>query len=77
MTHKKLWIGLRKGNLKKETEYLRIAAQNNALRTNYVTAKIDMTQQNSKYRLCGDEMIYNIIIECSKLAQKAYETRHD
>ena len=37
------------------------------------------TQQNSKYRLCGDreETINHIISECSKLAQKEYKTRHD
>ena len=35
------------------------------------------TQQNSKYRLCGDreEIVNHIISECSKLAQKEYETR--
>ena len=37
------------------------------------------TQQNSKYRLCGDrdETIHHIISECNKLAQKEYKTRHD
>ena len=36
-------------------------------------------QQNSKCRLCGDrdKMIYHIIRECSKLAQKEYKTRQD
>ena len=36
------------------------------------------TQQNTKYRLCGerDETI-NHISECSKLAQNEYKTRHD
>ena len=40
---------------------------------------IDKTQQNSKYRLCGDryETINHIISECSKFAQKEYKTRHD
>ena len=31
-------------NVKRETEYLEIAAQNNAVRTDYVEAKIDMTE---------------------------------
>ena len=39
---------LRKGNFKRETESLLIAAQNNAIRTNHIRARIDKTQQNSK-----------------------------
>ena len=31
----------RKGNLKRETESLLISAQNNAVRTNYIKARID------------------------------------
>ena len=46
---RKLEHGL-KGNLKKETKSLLIAAQNNAIRTNLVKAKIDKTQQNSNCR---------------------------
>ena len=70
---------LRKGNFMRKTESLFIAAQNNAIRTNYIKARRDKTQQNSKYRLCGDrdETINYIISECSKLAQKEYKTRHD
>ena len=37
-----------KGNLKRETESILIATQNNAIRTNYIKVKIDKTQQNSK-----------------------------
>ena len=80
------WIRLRifdnnnnnNNNLSRETELL-IAAQNNTIRNNYVKAKIDKMQQNSKCRLRGDrdETIYYIISECSKLAQKEYKTRHD
>ena len=68
----KTWMRLRKENFKRETESLQIAAQNNAIRTNHIKARIDKTQQNSKCRLCGDryETINDIIIECSKLAQK-------
>ena len=47
VAHKKTWTWLRRGNLKRETESLLIAAQNNAIRTNYIKAKIDKTQQNS------------------------------
>ena len=64
---------------KREIESLLIAAQNNAIRTNYIKARIDNTQQNSRCRLCGhrDETINHIIREYSKLAQKEYRTRHN
>ena len=70
ISHDKTWTWLRKGNLKGETESLLKAAQNNAIRTNYIKARIDKMQQNSKCRLCGerDETINPIISECSKLA---------
>ena len=63
----------------KETESLPIAAQDNAIRTNHIKARIDKTQQNSKCRLCGDrdETINHIISECSQLSQKEYKARHD
>ena len=68
-----------KGNLKRETENLPIAAQNNAIRTSHIKERIDKTQQNNLCWLCGDrdETINHIINECSKLAQKEYKTRHD
>ena len=79
VSHQKTWTWLRKGNLKRETKSFLIAAQNNAIRTNHIKAGIDKTEQNSRCRLCGDrdETINHIISECSKLAQKEYETRHD
>ena len=75
----KTWTWLRKWNFKRETESLLMAAQNSAIRTNHIKAKIDKTQQNSKFRLCGDrdETTNHIISECSKLAQKEYKARHD
>ena len=78
-THEKTWTWLRKGNFKRETESLLIAAQNNAIRTNHIKVRIDKMQQNSKCRLCGDrdKTINHIINECSKLAQKEYKTRYD
>ena len=67
ISHDKTWTWLRKGNFKRETESLLIAAQNNALITNHIKERIDKTQQNSKCRLCGDgdEIINHIISECS------------
>ena len=54
ISHQKTWIWLRKGNLKRETESLLLAAQDNAIRTNHIKMRIDKTRQNSKCRLCGD-----------------------
>ena len=71
ISHQKTRTRLRKGNLKRETESLLIAAQDNAIRTNHIKARIDKTQQNR------DETINHIISECSKLAQKEYKARHD
>ena len=73
ISHDKTWTWLRKGNFKKE-----IAAQDSAIRTNHIKARID-NQQNSKCRLCGDrdETINHIISECSKFAQREYKARHD
>ena len=79
ISHQKSWTWLRKGNFKREKESLLIAAQDNAIRTNHIKARIDKTQQNSKCRLCGDrdETINHIISECSKSAQKEYKARYD
>ena len=44
ISHQKTWTWQRKGNLKRETESLLIAAQDNAIRTNHIKAIIDKTQ---------------------------------
>ena len=56
-----------------------MAAQNSAIRTNHIKARIDKTQQNRKCRLCGDrdETTNHIICGCSKLAQKENKARKD
>ena len=79
ISHQKTWTWLRKGNLKRETEPLLMAARDNVIRTNHIKTRIDKTQQNSRCWLCGDrdETINHIISECSKLAQKEYKARHD
>ena len=78
-SHEKTWTWLRKGNLKRETESLLIAAQNNTISTKHIKTRIDKTQQNSRRRLCDDrdETINHIISKCSKLARKEFKTRHD
>ena len=78
ISHQKTWTWLRKGNLKRETESLLLAAQDNIIRTNHIKARIDKTQQNSNCRLCGDrDETVNHISECSKLAQKEYKATHN
>ena len=78
ISHDKTRTWLRKGNFKRETECILMAAQNSAIRTNHIKARIDKTQQNSKCRLCGDrDETINHISECSKLAQEEYKARHD
>ena len=74
VSHEKTWMWLRKGNLKRGTESLLVAAQNNAIRTNHIKARKNKTHQNSKCWLCGDrdETINYIINECSRLPQKVY-----
>ena len=75
ISQEKTWTGQRKGNFKKETDSFLTAAQSN-IRTIYVKAKIDMLQQNSRWRLYNDrDETINHINECSKLGQK--EHRHD
>ena len=79
ISHDKTLTWLKKGNFKRETESLQMAAQNSAMRTNHIKTRIDKTQQNSKCRLFGDrdETINHVIGECSKLVQKEYKARHD
>ena len=63
-------------NLKRENESLPIVAQNNAIKTNCVKAKID--KNNYKIVKFGyvviDETIYHIISECCKLKSIKLDT---
>ena len=65
--------------MKRETESLIIAAQNQSTRTNLVKAKIDKSQKDTLCRLCekADEGIDHVVSGCSKLAQKEFKGRHD
>ena len=63
ISHEKTWTWLRKGNSKRKTESLLITAQNNAIRTNHIKARIDKTRQNNKFRQWG--YINHIISEYS------------
>ena len=44
ISHDKTWTWLRKGNFKRETRSLLIAAQDNAVRTNQIKARIRLNK---------------------------------
>ena len=73
------WAWLQNGDLKRETESLIVAAQNQSIRTNLVKARIDKINGDSLCRMCRkvDESIDHIVSGCSKLAHKEYKRRHD
>ena len=73
------WSWLKNGEIKKETESFLIAAQDQALRTNAIKAKIDKVTEDSKCRLCKekDETIDYLISSCSKIAKTDYKERHN
>ena len=78
--NKNSWLWLRKGYLKKETEGLLLAAQDQALRTRWIMKNIDKEDVQDKCRLCGerDETVAHIVSECKQLAQNEYKKcRHD
>ena len=56
-----------------------MAAQEQAIRTNVMKARIDRTQEKSKCRMCGraDDTINHLLNEFSKMTQKEYKRRHD
>ena len=73
------WNWLKNGYLKKETEGFIMAAQDQAIRTNAIKAKIDKTSSDSKCRLCKvkEETIDHLVSSCSKIAQTDYKERHN
>ena len=73
------WEWLHRSDLKRETEGLLVAAQDQALRTNWIKSKIDKDGSQPLCRLCfhQDETIDHVLSGCSKLAQQDYKARHD
>ena len=70
---------LQNGDLKRETESVIVAAQNQSISTNLVKAKIGKSLRDSLSRVCRKvgESIDHIVSGCSKLAQNEYKRRHD
>ena len=75
----KTWQWLSNCDLKIGTEALLCAAQEQAIRTNYVKHYIDKTGESPLCRLCGKkcERVQHLVCGCEKLAQKEYKRRHD
>jgi hypothetical protein len=73
------WRWLETGWLKKETEGLLMAAQDQSLPTKSHKVKIMKEQGSSNCRMCGsrEETVMHILSECEKLAQTEYRKRHD
>ena len=73
------WEWLKQQDLKKETESLIIAAQDQAVRTNYIKHRVDKTTTSPLCRLCrsSSETNDHILNGCPKLAQTEYKIRHD
>lgn len=73
------WRWLETGWMKRETEGLLMAAQDQALPTRNYKVKIMKEQGTSMCRMCGkrDETVMHILSECEKLAQIEYKKRHD
>ena len=74
------WQWLQNGTLKRETESLIFAAQEEAIRINVIIkGKIGKSQKQTKCRMCSkaDETSNHIVRECPKLAQREYKRRHD
>ena len=74
------WSWLRSSDLKVQTEGLICAAQEQALRTNYVKYHIDRTAKSSlNLKKCGEkgESVCHLVSECKKLARKEYKRRRD
>jgi len=71
----KTWQWLSKSYLKFGTETLLCAAQEQAIRANYVKCHIDRTSESPLCRLCGKRgvSVQNLVSGCEKLAQREYE----
>ena len=70
---------LSKSDLKIGTEASLCAAQEQAIRTNYVKHHIDKTCESPLCRLCGKkgENVQHLVSGCEKLAQQEYKGQHD
>ena len=75
----KTWQWLSISDLKIGTDALLCAAQEQAIRTDYVKHYIDKTSESPLCSLCGKmgESVQHLVSGCEKLAQKEYKGLHD
>ena len=73
------WEWLKSGYMKKGTEAMITAAQDQALRTNWIKAHIDGHDCSPMCRLCNEkeESAMHIASGCKVLAERQYKLRHD
>ena len=72
-------LGWKNESLKEKQSLFIVAAQDQAIRTNYIKVAIDRLQADPIWRMCkqNNEAISHIVSSCLKLAQKEYKKRHD
>jgi hypothetical protein len=70
---------LKSGDIKRETASIIVAAQDQAITTNYFKNKILKEETESKCRLCKqhEETIDHLTSGCAILAKNEYLMRHD
>jgi len=70
---------LKQARFKKETEALIMAAQEGALRLNYIKHTVDHTTNSGKCRMCQQfyETVEHVVCGCPKLARSEYIVRHN
>ena len=73
------WQWLKGGHLKKETEVMVCAAQEQALRVNLIKNHIDGQDVSPMCRLCGEssETVMHFSSSCPGLAKSKYRILHD
>ena len=77
--NKKTYLWIKNGYMKKETEGMLTAAQDQALPTRWRKKHIEKQIETSLCRLCGEreETTFHILSECGKIAPTEYKKRHD
>lgn len=67
------------GHLKKHTESLLMAAQEQSLRTRYIKWAVDKSTDDPKCRWCGkaNESVQHLVAGCEILANSEYKERHN
>ena len=71
------WVS--SGSVNKNIEGFVFAAQEQALPTNFLKARITDESEDAKCRVCKKELetVTHLVSSCGVLAQKEYKVRHD